>query len=259
MLYAWLAKLGHMSYYPERADWNDQVTFRSLVLMDDTVLVEPDIGIRPWLSVKASEVCTKAALGPDTINPEKDQVEGALEEKKLIWGLTYDTRRGTRQLPAAKLEKASYLLHLPEFDHGNKKVPLRLVQELRGNQQFWLTILPTMANFLQASNDLLGPADSDGFAVPRGNAARQQSTWSRFWEAIELQRLLVDNREVWESRFTHPMVESLSVPEVMALDRHNVRWVEEMLRWRRSRPLIGEPRRLIPSTLGILKPSYEVS
>ena len=224
MLYAWLAKLGHMSYYPERADWNDQVTFRSLVLMDDTVLVEPDIGIRPWLSVKASEVCTKAALGPDTINPEKDQVEGALEEKKLIWGLTYDTRRGTRQLPAAKLEKASYLLHLPEFDHGNKKVPLRLVQELRGNQQFWLTILPTMANFLQASNDLLGPADSDGFAVPRGNAARQQSTWSRFWEAIELQRLLVDNREVWESRFTHPMVESLSVPEVMALDRHNVRW-----------------------------------
>lgn len=224
MLYAWLAKLGHMPYYPERADWNDQVTFRSLVLMDDTVLVEPDIGIRPWLSVKASEVCTKAALGPDTINPEKDQVEGALEEKKLIWGLTYDTQQGTRQLPAAKLEKASYLLHLPEFDHGNKKVPLRLVQELRGNQQFWLTILPTMANFLQASNDLLGPADSDGFAVPRGNAARQQSTWSRFWEAIELQRLLVDNREVWESRFTHPMVESLSVPEVMALDRHNARW-----------------------------------
>lgn len=224
MLYAWLAKQGHARYQPDPTLWNDEVPFKSLVLMDDTVLVEPDIGLRPWLSVKAAELCTTAALGPHTINPEKDKVEGALEERKLIWGLTYDTRRGTRQLPPAKLEKASHLLHLVEFDHGNKKVPLKLVQELRGNQQFWLTILPTMTNFLQASNDLLGPADSDGMAVPRGGDRRQQLVWERFWEAIELQRLLVDNREVWESRFTHPMVEALTVPEVMAIDKDAVIW-----------------------------------
>ena len=224
MLYAWLAKLAHMKYCPEQAAWNDEVPFRSLVLMDDTVLIEPDIGLRPWLSVKASELCTKAALGPDTINPEKDKIEGALEERKLIWGLTYDTSRGTRQLPPAKLEKASHLLHLSEFDYGNKKIPLKLVQELRGNQQFWLTILPTMTNFLQASNDLLGPADQEGFASPRGSLRKQQLSWERFWEAIELQRLLVDNRDVWESRFTHPMVEALTVAEVMALDKEAVVW-----------------------------------
>ena len=224
MLYAWLAKQAHAKHRPAMEGWNDQVGFKSLVLMDDTVLVEPDIGLRPWLSVKASELCTKAALGPHTINPEKDKVEGALEERKLIWGLTYDTSKGTRQLPPAKLEKASHLLHLPEFDHGNKKIPLKLVQELRGNQQFWLTILPTMNNFLQASNDLLGPADCDGMAVARGGERRQQLTWERFWEAIELQRLLVDNREVWESRFTHPMVEALTVAEVMAIDKDTVVW-----------------------------------
>ena len=225
MLYAWLAKQAHAKHRPAMEGWNDQVGFKSLVLMDDTVLVEPDIGLRPWLSVKASELCTKAALGPHTINPEKDKVEGALEERKLIWGLTYDTSKGTRQLPPAKLEKASHLLHLPEFDHGNKKIPLKLAQELRGNQQFWLTILPTMNNFLQASNiDLLGPADCDGMAVARGGERRQQLTWERFWEAIELQRLLVDNREVWESRFTHPMVEALTVAEVMAIDKDTVVW-----------------------------------
>ena len=81
-----------------------------------------------------------------------------------------------------------------------------------------------MNNFLQASNDLLGPADCDGMAVARGGERRQQLTWERFWEAIELQRLLVDNREVWESRFTHPMVEALTVAEVMAIDKDTVVW-----------------------------------
>ena len=81
-------------------------------------------------------------------------------------------------------------------DEGNCKVPLKLVQELRGNQQFWLTIMPSLSNFLQASNNLLGPPDEQGYAVARGTPAKQRRTWVRFWEAVELQRLLVDNRAV---------------------------------------------------------------
>ena len=224
MLYAWLAKLGHAGHRPSEACWHDTTPFRSLVLMDDTVLVEPELGVRPWMSVAISEASTRAALGPKTINPEKDVIEGALEERKLIWGLIYDTGSGTRALPAAKLEKASYLLHLMEFDYGNTTVPLKLLQELRGNQQFWLTIMPTLANLLQATNDLLGEPDAQGFAVAKGTPGGQRRVWRRFWEAIELQRLLVDNRATWETRFTHPMVEALSVEEMIALQRGKVVW-----------------------------------
>ena len=224
MLFAWVAKLAHMGHAPEHPEWHDGTPFRSLVLMDDTVLIEPEVGVRPWMSVHAAERCTKATLGPDTINAAKDVIEGALEEQKLVWGLLYNTATGTRALPAAKLEKASYLLHLPEFDYGCTKVPLKLVQELRGNQQFWLTVLPTMANFLQASNELLGPPDSGGYAHPRGTPQRQRRSWIRFWEAVELQRLLVDNRLVWEARFTHPLTEALSVGEAMAFCREDVIW-----------------------------------
>ena len=134
MLFAWLAKLGHAAHEPEDPTWHDTVPFKSMVLMDDTILIEPALGIRPWMSVETAEKCIRAALGPDTLNDEKDAVEGALETRKLIWGLYYDTATGTRALPPVKLEKAAYLLHLPEFDHGNTRVPLRLVQELRGNQ-----------------------------------------------------------------------------------------------------------------------------
>ena len=86
MLYAWLSKLGHAGYRPSLDSWHDSVAFRALVLMDDTVLVEPDLGVRPWLSVAISERSTRAALGPKTINPEKDVVEGALEERKAHLG-----------------------------------------------------------------------------------------------------------------------------------------------------------------------------
>jgi hypothetical protein len=56
-----------------------------------------------------------------------------------------------------KLEKASCLLHLPEFDHGNTKDPLKLIQELRGNQQFRVLLLPSLKPLFAATNALLGP------------------------------------------------------------------------------------------------------
>ena len=125
-----------------------------------------------------------------------------------------------------KLEKASHLLHLPEFDHGNRDIPLRLVQELRGNQQFWLAVMPSLGPLLQATNALLGPPDSRGCVVVRGEPFEQERIWRRFWEAVELQRLLVDNRDVWETRFTHPLLESLSVEEVLSIpgQREQVIW-----------------------------------
>ena len=39
----------------------------------------------------------------------------------MIWGLVYHTKCLSRRLPAPKLEKAAYLLHLPDFDYGNQE------------------------------------------------------------------------------------------------------------------------------------------
>ena len=215
MGFAWLLKLAHQAFGPEDPKWEDtDVAFHSFVLMDDQVLIEPDIGCRPWTSVQTAEEATRAALGPDSINPEKDQEEGQMETRKLIWGLLYDTERNTRSLPPVKLEKAFYLLHLPCFDYGERKVPLKMVQELRGNQQFWLEVLPCLAPYLGATNELLGPPDENGFAVARGENPDQ--VWQRFWETIELQRLLVDDQRVWEERFTASLVGALTITEFLS-------------------------------------------
>ena len=216
MHFAWVIKSAHGSFAPDNHRWEDDVPFHSLVLMDDTVLIEPELGFRPQLSVALSEYVTKATLGEGSINAAKDALEGRLECRKLIWGLVYDTQTYTRSLPAAKLEKAYHLLHLPDFDSGCTHVPLRLVQELRGNQQFWLAVLPGLSPYLGATNDLLGPADERGFAKPRGTATQQKAIWARFWESIELQRLLVDATSKWEVRFTHPLTSALTVRELLS-------------------------------------------
>ena len=167
MLYAWVAKQAFKGHRPSKPEWHGKTPFHCFVLMDDSILIEPLLGIRPWIATSTVEECTRNTMGPATLNEEKDLVEGKLEVEKLIWGLHYDTEKGTRSLPPVKLEKASHLLHLPEFDHGNKTIPLKLVQEFRGNQQFWLAVMPSLGPLLQATNALLGPPDPSGFAVER--------------------------------------------------------------------------------------------
>ncbi|CAE7868156.1 unnamed protein product, partial [Symbiodinium necroappetens] len=225
MAYAWVLKAAHEAHGPSNPDWEaTDVAFHSFVLMDDSVLIEPDIGMRPWISVETAEAVTKQTLGPKAINPEKDEVEGALETRKLIWGLNYDTHRGTVSLPSVKVEKAFHLLHLPEFDFGCRRVPLRLIQELRGNQQYWLAVFPGLAPYLGATNDLLGPPDAEGNAVPKGR--EPEAVWRRFWEAVELQRVLVDSQAIWESRFSHSLLGALTLPEYLSFPglRDRVVW-----------------------------------
>eukprot|EP00959_Pyramimonas_sp_CCMP1952_P217814 4555347-Pyramimonas_sp.AAC.1 len=46
MIWAWVAKCCHAACRPAGARWDDRVPFHSSFLMDDQVLVEPDIGTR---------------------------------------------------------------------------------------------------------------------------------------------------------------------------------------------------------------------
>ncbi|CAE7605448.1 unnamed protein product [Symbiodinium sp. CCMP2592] len=210
-----------------RANWHDSVPFATLILMDDAVLVEPEVGLRPYLASETLETLTRTVLGNQALNADKDWEEGGFDYTKIVWGLQYNTIDLTRSLPAPKLEKAAHLLALEDFDRGRRIVALRLVQELRGNQQFWLSAMPVLSGLLSATNALLGPATPVGDAVPqRATAAERERNWVRFWDAIEVQRYLVGVREDWATTFTHPMVSALTLRELLAMpqNRDKVVW-----------------------------------
>ena len=54
--------------------------------MDDTILIEPMLGARPWMAMATAEQCTRNALGPKTLNEEKDLVEGKARSGKTHLG-----------------------------------------------------------------------------------------------------------------------------------------------------------------------------
>lgn len=197
--------------------------FRSLALMDDSVVIEPDFGLRPQLSMEALEEAIRQTLGPLAINAAKDIEEGTLTTRKLIWGL----EGGTCRLPPLKVERAYHILQSPHFNAGQRIVPLKEVQVLRGCQQFWLGVLPQLAPYLQSTNALLGPADKDGNVVFGGSETEQANQWEAFWGAIELQRLLVGSRQFWEARFVSLLERALTTPELLALPevKRNLVWV----------------------------------
>ncbi len=67
----WAVKELHRSYAPERPLWHDSPPLHNDFLMDDDILVEPKLGIRPWLSAQALEYSARQVLGPLAISEEK--------------------------------------------------------------------------------------------------------------------------------------------------------------------------------------------
>ena len=88
-----LIRFLHSNFAPENPAWNDTVPFRSLMLMDDLIIVEPGIGFRAYMSLGLAEAIFLKLLGPSAMNLIKDLLEGSLDSTRIIWGLIYYTDR----------------------------------------------------------------------------------------------------------------------------------------------------------------------
>ena len=122
----------HSAHRPEEEATNGPFLFHSYILMDDLVLVEPSLGLRPWISRTAAEQAIARLLGPAAVNQEKKEFEGSFSPVKLVWGLEYRTLVDQVAIPEHRLLKGAYLLNEPCYDSGNKTTTLHDVQVLRG-------------------------------------------------------------------------------------------------------------------------------
>eukprot|EP00969_Alexandrium_andersonii_P104207 4599286-Alexandrium_andersonii.AAC.1 len=58
--------------------------------MDDAALVEPQLGLRPWVSMATYGAGARQLLGECAINSEKDALEGHFCSRQTCWGLEID-------------------------------------------------------------------------------------------------------------------------------------------------------------------------
>ena len=92
------------------------------------VLVEPCVGLRPWVSSETYEWAVRQLLGSHAINAAKDAEEGAFSHTQTVWGVNIDAEKEKMSLPEARVLKGAYLLSEPQFNFGERTVTLKDMQ-----------------------------------------------------------------------------------------------------------------------------------
>ena len=103
-------------------------SFESRILVDDNVLVEPLVGLRPWVASEVYELGVKTLLGEAAVNREKDLIEGPFRTFQTVWGLDMDTATEEIHLPERRILKGAHLLNDGAFEYGCKDLTVRTVQ-----------------------------------------------------------------------------------------------------------------------------------
>ena len=102
----------HSAQAPHRSDVHGPQRFRSYILMDDLIIVEPALGMRPWISRTAAECSIARLLGPAAVNQEKKAQE---KEKRAKVRKYMSSRRAREEAKSrAEAQKAKEALQQAE-------------------------------------------------------------------------------------------------------------------------------------------------
>ena len=139
----------HRAHKPAETRRDGAVGFDCKILVDDAILVEAAVGLRPWISAGCYEKGVKLMLGESAVNEEKDAIEGAFKDEQVIWGLVMNTSSNTVALPERRILKGAHLLTEPEFEAGCHSLRLRQLQQFRGIMTGWAVVVRGLRNELK--------------------------------------------------------------------------------------------------------------
>ena len=212
----------HRAHRPGQPRRDGAAGFDSKILVDDCVLVEPMLGLRPWVSAQCYDEGVRLMLGPNAVNEEKNAAEGAFKCEQTIWGLNMDTVTELASLPNRRVEKGAHLLAHPSFDFDCKNLTLRQLQQFRGITTGWAVVVRGLTNELKAADLFLTAGDGSLPIKPRAmgyenEEMANQRAWEDLWSLFEICRWLSSRPEMWETQFCTTLGELLEPMERLGL------------------------------------------
>ena len=214
----------HRACCPEQPRRDGSVHFDGKILVDDMVLVEPQLGLRPWVSSEVYEGAVTKLLGKKAVNALKDAEEGQFADSQIVWGLSINAQTEKMSLPEARVLKGAYLLNGSDFNYGEKGLTLKDLQRFRGIATGWATIVVGLKNELKAADVFLGGVDG-GASIRPGKHVKTEGqeieAWEDLWALFEDCRWLCARSETWAEKFGGdirellPAMERLSLPGQM--------------------------------------------
>lgn len=213
----------HRNHRPQEARRDGAIHFCGKILVDDMILIEPRIGLRPWVSSEAYEWTVVKLLGEKAINKAKDLEEGTFESQQTVWGLCMDAGTNRMSLPEARILKGAYLLAQPTFNYGATHLTLRDLQRFRGVATGWAVVVPGLKNELRAADRFLGGVDGQAAISPKLSGRRDieeaetQQAWEDLWQLFEDCRWMCARSETWSEKFGGQIAELLPPLERLSL------------------------------------------
>ena len=213
------------SHVPKNAHTHGPESFEASQFVDDGGVAEPALGLRPWMSVKLWEVGLCESLGEKGLNKDKKRIEGKYTTQALMWGINVDTKREIVSLPEDKILKAQLLLANPLFDSGVTRLPLNLIQKLRGKMEFWSCCCHHIKTECPAVDKML--SSKNGYSFPRGNSSLAKKAFAEFWESVEFLRILLGSSEDVTASFNSSFPNVLTLPEQLSFQetRQKIVWI----------------------------------
>ena len=212
----------HRAHRPGDSRRDGSAGFDCKILVDDAILVEPVIGLRPWVSADCYEKGVKMMLGKEAVNAEKDAIEGAFKTEQVIWGLTMNTETEQVSLPERRILKGAHLLADPAFDVGSKTLCLRQLQQFRGIATGWAVVVRGLRNELKAADLFLTNGDGALVIKPKATGYSNEESaskmaWEDLWSLFEVCRWLCSRTGQWSSQFCATLQELLDARERLNL------------------------------------------
>ena len=192
--------------------------------VDDVMLMAPDIGFRPELTMLAAENTIKGLLGPSAINLKKHSIEGKWSTTAILLGFEFDSVRGTISLSQEKLEKARRIVNDPRFDWGSKEMTRHDLQVLQGSLHHWSQACRPIQGF---TSGLLRILSKEGYQVDPSWASPESKAlaWERLWADIRCIRMILDLPSLAGSPLTAPYLVALPPQMRMRLARQEDKFV----------------------------------
>lgn len=109
-----------------------QQDMRSLLFVDDPIFVEHRVEMRPGVCVSCWESICRRRLGGDSSNKDNLMEAGEWGDTHILLGYEVNADALTIRLPNAKVGGAWGVINDPVFQPGNRAIPAKQVQILRG-------------------------------------------------------------------------------------------------------------------------------
>ena len=209
----------HRQHQPWDTRRDGAINFDGKILVDDMVLVEPALGLRPWVSSEVYEWGVKKLLGEKAVNAEKDREEGNFGPAQLVWGVYINADEEKMSLPEARVAKGAYLLTNDHFNFGEKTLTLKDLQRFRGIATGWATVVKGLKNELKAADRFLSGIDGSAAIWPARVTTEDdvERAWEDLSTLFEDCRWLCARSETWSEKFGGDIRELLPAMERLSL------------------------------------------